>query len=71
MKRKRGRPPLNDDDPSVKVEVSMPSKQVDAYCQRALREDVSVGEIIRRDLDLVTKARTSWHSAHPSPPIRR
>lgn len=52
MKRTHpGRPPLDDDDPSVRVEVSMPSKQFDAYCRRALREDVSVPAIIRRDLE--------------------
>lgn len=51
MKRTHpGRPPLDDDDPSVPVCVTMPSKQFAAYCKRADREDVSVPEIIRRDL---------------------
>lgn len=48
---RRGRPPLDYDDPSVRVGVSLPSKQYDDYAQRALREQVSVPEIIRRDLD--------------------
>jgi hypothetical protein len=52
MKRTHpGRPPLDEDDPSVSVSISMPSKQFLKYCQRAQREDVSVPEIIRRDLD--------------------
>jgi len=52
MKRTHpGRPPLDENDPSVSVSVSMPSKQYDAYTKRALREDVSVPTIIRRDLD--------------------
>ena len=51
MKRTHpGRPPLDDDDPSVSVSISLPSKQFDTYCKRAQREDVSVPEIIRRDL---------------------
>jgi len=56
MKRTHpGRPPLDDDDPSVPVCVTMPSKQHAAYSRRALREDVSVPEIIRRDLDLMKR----------------
>jgi hypothetical protein len=50
MTRRRGRPPVNDGDPSVSVCVTMPSKQYDAYTKRAEYEDVSVPEIIRRDL---------------------
>lgn len=51
MKRTHpGRPPLDDDDPSVSVSISLPSKQFDALCKRAQRDDVSVPEIIRRDL---------------------
>jgi hypothetical protein len=51
MKRTHpGRPPLDDDDTTVEVGVSLPSKQFDAYAKRALREAVSVPEIIRREL---------------------
>jgi hypothetical protein len=46
-----GRPPLDDADPSVPVCVTMPSKQFAKYCKRAAREDVSVPEIIRRELE--------------------
>jgi len=52
MKRTHpGRPPLDDADPSGQVTLRLPSKQLDAFCRRALREDVSVPEIIRRDLN--------------------
>lgn len=43
-----GRPPLDDEDPSVGVSVRMPSKQYDALHARASGERVSVPEIIRR-----------------------
>ena len=49
-KRRRGRPPLDDADPSVHVGVTLPAKQFDEYAKRALREGVSVPEAIRRDL---------------------
>jgi hypothetical protein len=52
MKRTHpGRPPLDDEDPSVSVSISIPSKQFREFCKRAQREDVSVPEIIRRDLE--------------------
>jgi hypothetical protein len=47
---KPGRPPLDKADPSVRVGVSMPSKQFDELDKRAKRAEVSVPEIIRRDL---------------------
>jgi hypothetical protein len=50
MKRSPGRPPLDERDPSARVTISLPSKQLDGYCKRAQRDDVSVPEIIRRDL---------------------
>ena len=45
-----GRPPLDRDDPSVKVCVSVPSRQYDDLYQRAREERVSVPELIRRSL---------------------
>jgi len=52
MKRTHpGRPPIDEDDPSVSVSVSLPSKKFAAYCKRAHDDDVSVPEIIRRDLE--------------------
>jgi hypothetical protein len=51
MKRPVGRPPLDEDDPSVKVSISLPSKQYDAICARALRDHISIPEAIRRELD--------------------
>lgn len=51
MKRTHpGRPRVDAHDDSVEVGVTLPVKQFDAYAQRALREDVSVPEIIRREL---------------------
>jgi hypothetical protein len=56
MKRTHpGRPPLDEDDPSVSVSISLPSKKFAAICKRARREDVSAPEIIRRDLDRSNK----------------
>jgi hypothetical protein len=46
-----GRPPLDDDDPSVKVSFSLPSRKYDAICAQALRDHISVPEVIRRELD--------------------
>jgi hypothetical protein len=54
MKRthgKPGRPSVDPEDTSTEVGVTIPTKQFDAYARRALREDVGVPEIIRRDLE--------------------
>lgn len=48
---KTGRPPLDPGDDTVRVSVSLPAKQFDGYAKRAIREAVSVPEIIRRDLE--------------------
>jgi len=50
MKRTPGRPPLDDDDPSVDVHLRLPSKQYDDTFARAQRERVTVPERIRRDI---------------------
>lgn len=50
VKRTPGRPPLDDEDPSVGVYVSLPSKDFDDICRRAQDAGVSAAEIIRRDL---------------------
>jgi len=47
---KRGRPPLDRDDPSSQVHVRLPSKQYDAAARRAALERVSRAEWIRRAL---------------------
>lgn len=58
MKRTHpGRPRVDDDDTSVEVGVTLPAKQFDAYARRALREDVTVPEIIRRELLLEKRRR--------------
>jgi LDH2 family malate/lactate/ureidoglycolate dehydrogenase len=48
--RREGRPSVDDDDTSVYVGVTLPGRQYDDYSQRALREGVSVPEVIRREL---------------------
>jgi len=50
MTKSKDRPKLNQDGPSIQVTIRLPAKQFDAYCTRARRADVSVPEIIRRDL---------------------
>jgi hypothetical protein len=59
MKKKRGpgQPRLDDSDTSTEVGVSFPTRRFDGYAKRALHDDVSVPEIIRRDLDRCDKAR--------------
>jgi hypothetical protein len=47
---KPGRKPI-DAEGSVHVGVTLPKKQFDEYAVRAIEEDVSVPEIIRRELD--------------------
>lgn len=50
-----GRPPVAPGDASVLVGVTVGSKQFAGYCRRAHRADVSVPEIIRRDLQKKSK----------------
>ena len=44
---RRGRPPVDEDDPCVDVHVRMPSKQYDETFKLAQRERKSVPELIR------------------------
>ena len=48
MKRPVGRPPLDADDPSVPIHVTLPSKQFEELCKRARRQDLSIPEYLRR-----------------------
>lgn len=48
--RRSGRPALDERDPSVAVNVRLPSKWYDDTYARARRERVSVPERIRRDM---------------------
>ena len=50
MKRRTGRPPLDPDDPSVEMCVTLPAKQYDALYARARAERVSIPEMMRRIL---------------------
>jgi hypothetical protein len=63
MTKRTGRPPLDPDDPSVKVTISLPAKQFDRYCAAARRQDLSLPEVLRRALyghrEITRKTRTS------------
>ena len=59
MKRSPGRPHVDDDDESQEVGVTFPRRQFDAYAKRALLEDVSVPEIVRRELRELRRRRTA------------
>lgn len=49
MKRPPGRPTVDQNGgTSVYVGVTLPAKQFDELCRQALREDVSVPEVVRR-----------------------
>lgn len=50
-----GRPPVAEDDTSVRVGLTLPTKQFDQFCRQALREDISVAEAIRRELNRIIK----------------
>jgi hypothetical protein len=50
MTPRRGRPPLDRDDPSVSISVRVPSKQYDALCARAGQKGLTLPEMIRRAL---------------------
>jgi hypothetical protein len=47
---KRGRPPLEDGQPSTDVVVALPASWYDRLYEAAQRERVSVPEIVRRTL---------------------
>lgn len=49
--KRSGRPPVDPHDETVRIGVSLPAKQVDEYARRALADDVSIPEIIRRELN--------------------
>ena len=56
---KRGRPPLDQNDHTVNVNVCLPSKQYDKAFQIAQRERLSVPEIIRRALQAAADKQAS------------
>jgi hypothetical protein len=55
--RRPGRPPVDrrDPDPSVGVYVRLASRDYDRVFERARAEGVSIPEMLRRDLQRVTK----------------
>jgi len=61
MSSRPGRPPLDPQERSVKVTISLPAKHYDRYCADARKLDMSLPEAIRRDLykELARKTRQS------------
>jgi hypothetical protein len=57
-KRRPGRPSVDGEDQSVYVGVTLTSAQYDDLCTQALREEVSVPEVIRRELAGNKKLKT-------------
>jgi hypothetical protein len=53
MKRRPGRPSVSADDASVQVGLTLPAKEFDRLCKKALRLDISIAEVIRRELDRI------------------
>ena len=50
MTRRPGRPPLDRDDPSIKLSLRLPSKRYEALCRAATSQRTTVPELIRRSL---------------------
>jgi hypothetical protein len=50
MKRTPGRPPLDEDDPSVPITVSLPSQELKVYTDNAKHDRLTVQDWIRRCL---------------------
>jgi hypothetical protein len=57
-KRRPGRPSVDAVERSVYVGVTLTAAQYDAFCKQALREAVSVPEVIRRELRLNKNSKT-------------
>jgi hypothetical protein len=58
MTRRRGRPPLDDDDESTSVHLRLPAKKYDELCERARIQRVNVPELIRRELNNLPNKKT-------------
>jgi hypothetical protein len=59
-RRRRGRPPLDERDPSISLHVRVPVKQFDAIYARSRAERVSIADWVRRRLwvDLAGSLKT-------------
>jgi len=65
---RRGRPPLDRTDPSVRVCVTVPSRRYDALDRDAGAARVSIPELIRRSLERDARQKKYLKSVFP---IRR
>jgi hypothetical protein len=66
-RRRKGRPPLDPNDRSVKVSFSVPSHQYDLLYRAASDRRVGVPELIRRWLQLEKKTATGQPSKADGP----
>ena len=57
MPARRGRPPLDINDPSVRLTVALTGRQFDDVFRLAQREKVTMPEVVRRLLDQRTRQR--------------
>jgi hypothetical protein len=57
MTKRRGRPPLDPDDPSVPVMFRVPSKQYDATFRNARDARETVSDYVRRAVQSANQAR--------------
>ena len=65
-RRKPGRPHIDPTDPvSAQVHLTLPSKEFDWYCQRALRRGLSLAEVIRGDLRRVKQDAVKGPKVEP------
>jgi len=66
--KRRGRPPLDPNDPSESISFSLPGRQLKELEERARRARVPTPEIIRRELAAVAAARKRRKLAPASVP---
>ena len=65
-RRKPGRPFIDPTDPSsAQVKLTLPSREFDFYCKRALRRGISLAEVIRGDLRRVKQAAVKGPKVEP------
>jgi hypothetical protein len=58
MARRPGRPSVDAQNDPVRVTVTVSAKQFESLCRQALHEDVSVAEVIRRELPVINAVKT-------------
>jgi len=67
-RRRVARPPIDPDDPTIKVTISLQTKLFDRYCAVARHHDLSVHEVIRRALASHARRRKEPDKTEPNRP---